>query len=173
MDHLAGMSFEQVNQVFGGALCPPASSHEIALGAHCNGINFSNIAWTRRHADCSQQLAISERPHANGLVIRTGHCDAPGSVHSNGSDHCSVHAGIDHQHRLLVKRGCYPGGAGHVQLTMLKRASPRQRIAAGVIPERQSLIRDRNRLKRWVFTIPARASLGRDDNPLAKVAAFA
>ncbi len=34
-----------------------------------------------------------------------------------------------------------------------------QRIAAFVIPERRSLIRDRNNLKRQLFAIPARASL--------------
>jgi len=31
-----------------------------------------------------------------------------------------------------------------------------------IIPERRSLIRDRNKLKR-IFAMPARASLGRDD----------
>ena len=42
----------------------------------------------------------------------------------------------------------------------------RQRLA--VIPERRSLIRDLGALKRsHFFQIPARASLGRDDEPLA------
>ncbi len=44
-----------------------------------------------------------------------------------------------------------------------------KRVAATcVIPERRSLIRDRNRLSAWYFAIPARASLDRDDEVESK-----
>ncbi len=45
--------------------------------------------------------------------------------------------------------------------------------ATGVIPERRRLIGDRDSFKRQQHTIPARASLGPDDDPLARLAAFA
>jgi hypothetical protein len=64
------------------------------------------------------------------------------------------------------------GSRGRIVLSVAALLAPNE-IAAAVIPERRSLIRDRNTLKRLSFTIPVRASLGRDDNPLARLAKFA
>jgi hypothetical protein len=53
------------------------------------------------------------------------------------------------------------------QIAMAALAFVRPCIAEAVIPERRSLIRDRNAC---LLAIPARASLGRDDDLLAKLA---
>ena len=106
--------FKQINQLLGRVLrplYPPAGGGKIALGAHRNRIDFSDIAWPGRHADRLQQLSVGELPHPHRLVIRTGNCEPPGCIHRNGIDPRRVHAGIDDQHRLLVKRRHRGGGS--------------------------------------------------------------